>query len=101
MDYGASTLEILPEIVGAVNGKIPVMFDSGIRRGADAFKALALGASAVMIGRASRWGLGAYGSAGAQRVIEMLQQELVRTAAAAGCTKLSDINKSAIKVNFV
>lgn len=101
MDYGASTLEVLPEIVAAVNGKVPVLFDSGVRRGADVFKALSLGAKAVMIGRATRWGLGAYGAAGAQRVIEILQQELVQTAAAAGCARLSDINKTATKVNFV
>src|SRR6185312_15849454 len=57
MDYGPSTLEVLPEIVAAVNGRIPIIFDSGIRRGADMFKALALGANAVMLGRATRWGL--------------------------------------------
>src|ERR1700733_3236580 len=101
MDYGPSTLEVLPEIVAAVNGRIPIVFDSGIRRGADMFKALALGANAVMIGRTTRWGLAAFGTAGAQRLIEMLQQELVQAAAAAGCTKLSDINKAAVKTNFV
>jgi isopentenyl diphosphate isomerase/L-lactate dehydrogenase-like FMN-dependent dehydrogenase len=101
MDYGPSTLEVLPEIVAAVNGRIPVLFDSGIRRGADIFKALALGASAVQIGRAARWGLAAYGAPGAQRVIEILQQELVQVAAANGCAKLSDINKTAVRTNFV
>jgi len=101
MDYGPSSLEVLPEIVAAVNGRIPVLFDSGIRRGADIFKALALGANAVMIGRTTRWGLAAFGTAGAQRVIEMLQQELVQVAAACGCAKLSDINKAAVKAHFV
>lgn len=101
MDYGPSTLEILPEIAAAVNGRIPVLFDSGIRRGADIFKALALGANGVCLGRTARWGLGAFGIAGAQRLIEMLQQELVQTAAAAGCAKLSDINKRAVEANFV
>jgi 4-hydroxymandelate oxidase len=101
MDYGPSTLEVLPEIVAAVNGRIPVLFDSGIRRGADIFKALALGANGVQIGRAARWGLGAFGTAGAQRVIEILQQELAQVAGAAGCAKLSDIDKMAVKVNFV
>ena len=101
MDYGPSTLEVLPEIVAAVNGRVPVLFDSGIRRGADIFKALALGANAVMIGRTTRWGLAAFGIPGAQRLIEILQQELVQTAAAAGCSKLSDINKATVKVNFV
>ena len=101
MDYGPSTLEVLPEIVAAENGRIPVLFDSGIRRGADIFKALALGASGVQIGRAARWGLAAFGTAGAQRVIEILQQELVQVAAAAGCAKLSDIDKTTIKAHFV
>ena len=58
MDYGPSTLEVLPEIVAAVRGRIPVLVDSGFRRGSDVFKALALGASAVGIGRANRFGLG-------------------------------------------
>jgi 4-hydroxymandelate oxidase len=101
MDYGPSSLEVLPEIVAAVNGKIPVLFDSGIRRGTDIFKALALGANAIMLGRTTRWGLAAFGAAGAQRVIEMLQQELVQVAAACGCAKLADIDKRAVKANFV
>ena len=101
MDYGPSSLEVLPEIVAAVNGRIPVLFDSGVRRGADIFKALALGANGVMIGRTTRWGLSAFGTAGAQRLIEILQQELVQVAAACGCAKLSDINKTTVKVNFV
>jgi 4-hydroxymandelate oxidase len=100
MDYGPSTLEVLPEIVAAVNGRIAILFDSGIRRGADIFKALALGANAVMLGRTPRWGLAAYGTAGAQRLIEILQQELVQVAAAAGCAKLSDINETTVETNF-
>ncbi len=67
MDYGPSTLEALPEIVAAVNGKIPVMIDSGFRRGSDVLKALALGADAVWLGRAARWALGAFGPVGVQR----------------------------------
>jgi isopentenyl diphosphate isomerase/L-lactate dehydrogenase-like FMN-dependent dehydrogenase len=101
MDYGPSSLEVLPEIVAAVNGRIPILFDSGIRRGTDIFKALALGANAVMLGRTTRWGLAAFGTAGAQRLIEMLQQELVQVAAAAGCAKLSDINRTTVKAGFV
>jgi isopentenyl diphosphate isomerase/L-lactate dehydrogenase-like FMN-dependent dehydrogenase len=77
------------------------VFDSGIRRGTDIFKALALGANAVMLGRTTRWGLAAFGTAGAQRVIEMLQQELVQAAAAAGCARLSDINKATVQTHFV
>ena len=58
-DYGPSTLEVLPEIVAAVKGRIPVLTDSGCRRGADILKALALGADAVLLGRATRWAPGA------------------------------------------
>ena len=101
MDYGPSTLEVLPEIVAEVNGRVPILFDSGIRRGADIFKALALGANAVMIGRTTRWGLAAFGIPGAQRLIEILQQELVQVAAANGCATLSDINKSTVRTHFV
>ena len=62
MDYGPSTLEVLPEIVAAVGGRMAVITDSGYRRGADILKALALGANAVMLGRPTRWALGAFGS---------------------------------------
>jgi 4-hydroxymandelate oxidase len=101
MDYGPSTLEILPEIVAAVNGRIAVLTDSGYRRGSDIFKALALGADGVCLGRAARWGLGAFGAEGAQRVFEILQQELIETAAATGCARLSDIDRSTIRTNFI
>jgi 4-hydroxymandelate oxidase len=101
MDYGPSTLEVLPEIVAAVNEKIPVIIDSGFRRGSDVFKALALGASAVELGRAARWGLGAFGAAGTQRLLEIIQAELVQAAAFAGCANLKAIGKSNVKTVFV
>jgi isopentenyl diphosphate isomerase/L-lactate dehydrogenase-like FMN-dependent dehydrogenase len=101
MDYGPSTLEVLPQIAAAVNGRIPILFDSGIRRGGDIFKALALGADAVMLGRTTRWALGAFGTAGAQRLVEMLQQELVQMAAAAGCATLSQIDATMVRTRFV
>jgi 4-hydroxymandelate oxidase len=101
MDYGPSTLEVLPEIVAAVGGRIPVIVDSGFRRGSDVFKALALGANAVELGRAARWGLGAFGAAGTQRLLEIVQQELVQTAARAGRRTLKDIDKTAVVTNFV
>jgi 4-hydroxymandelate oxidase len=101
MDYGPSSLEVLPEIVDAVNGRIPVIVDSGFRRGSDVFKALALGASAVELGRAARWGLGAFGAAGAQRLLQIVQEELVQAAAFAGRPTLKSIDKAAVKVNFV
>ena len=67
LDYGPSSLEVLEEVVEAVAGRVPVLIDSGFRRGSDVLKALALGADAVCLGRASRWGLGAFGEEGAQR----------------------------------
>jgi isopentenyl diphosphate isomerase/L-lactate dehydrogenase-like FMN-dependent dehydrogenase len=100
MDYGPSTLEVLPEIVDAVGGRVPVLTDSGYRRGADVLKALALGANAVLLGRATRWGLGAYGTAGAQRVIEIVQRELVAAAAATGRSTLKSIDRSLVRTNF-
>ena len=101
MDYGPSTLEVLPEIVAAVNRRVPVLTDSGYRRGTDILKALALGADAVLLGRATRWALGAFGAPGAQRLIEMLQQELVAAAAAAGRTTRASIDSRIIKTRFV
>jgi isopentenyl diphosphate isomerase/L-lactate dehydrogenase-like FMN-dependent dehydrogenase len=101
MDYGPSTLEVLPEIISVVRGRVPVVVDSGFRRGSDVFKALALGANAVELGRAARWGLGAFGAAGTQRLLEIVQDELVLAAARAGCATLASINAKAVKVNFV
>ncbi len=100
MDYGPSTLEVLPEIVAAVRGRIPVLIDSGFRSGSDVFKALALGARAVCLGRATRWGLGAFGAPGVQRVLEIMQAELVQTAAGAGRSTFASIDKTAVKANF-
>jgi 4-hydroxymandelate oxidase len=100
MDYGPSTLEVLPDIVAVVRGRVPVIVDSGFRRGSDVFKALALGANAVELGRAARWGLGAFGAAGTQRLLEIVQGELVQAAATAGRSTLASIDKTAVKVNF-
>ena len=66
LDYGPSSLEVLEEVVEAVAGRVPVLIDSGFRRGSDVLKALALGADGVCLGRASRWGLGAFGEEGAR-----------------------------------
>ena len=100
LDYSPSTLEVLPEIVDAVGGKVPVLFDSGVRRGADALKALALGARAVCLGRVPRWGLGAYGAPGVQRILEILQAELVQAMAYTGRPTLASINRSIVRADF-
>jgi len=100
LDYGPSTLEVLEEIVDAVAGRVPVLIDSGFRRGSDVLKALALGADAVCLGRASRWGLGAFGEEGAQKVIEIINTELVHAMAAAGCRDIKSINRRIVRTNF-
>ena len=87
-----STLECLPEVVEATNGKIPVLIDGGFRRGTDIFKALALGANAVCIGRPYLWGLAAFCQAGVERVLEILREELLRIMQLAGTASLDSIS---------
>jgi 4-hydroxymandelate oxidase len=74
-DSGRSTIDALPEIVEAVNGRIPILVDSGFRRGSDVVKALCMGATAVCVGRPYIWGLGAFGQPGVERVLELLRIE--------------------------
>ena len=100
LDYGPSSLEVLEEVVEAVAGRVPVLIDSGFRRGSDVLKALALGADAVCLGRASRWGLGAFGEEGAQRVLEIVNAELRQAMAFAGVASLADIDRSIVRTNF-
>ena len=73
---------------------------SRFRRGSDALKALALGADAVCFGRASRWGLGAFGEAGAQKVLEILDAELRQAMASAGVASLAEIDRSIVRTDF-
>ena len=101
MDYGPSTIEMLPEIAAAVGGRAPIIFDSGIRRGVDILKALALGASVVCLGRVPRWGLGAYGPEGVARVIEVMQAELVQAMAQTGRPSLDTIDRTLVKTDFL
>jgi 4-hydroxymandelate oxidase len=100
MDYGPSTLEVLPEIVDAVGGKIPVLVDSGFRRGSDIVKAMAMGASAVCLGRAVRWGLGAFGPQGVQRLLEIVQTEFREAMASTGRKTLATLDRTALKMDF-
>ena len=87
------TIEALPEVVAEVNGRIPVFIDGGVRRGTDAFKALALGAKGVGIGRPMLWGLGAFGQAGVDRVVEILQGELKLVMGNCGTRTIADITR--------
>jgi isopentenyl diphosphate isomerase/L-lactate dehydrogenase-like FMN-dependent dehydrogenase len=87
------TIESLPEVVEAVSGRIPVLIDSGFRRGTDIFKALALGADAVAIGRPYLWGLAAFGQAGVEAVLDILRKELALAMRLAGVTSIPAINR--------
>jgi len=93
-ESGRSTIECLPEVIEAVGGKIPVLIDGGFRRGTDIFKALALGAKAVCIGRPYIWGLGAFGQPGVERVLDILRVELELIMKQAGVLSLDQIKRS-------
>ncbi|BAF22190.1 peroxisomal (S)-2-hydroxy-acid oxidase GLO4 isoform X1 [Oryza sativa Japonica Group] len=94
LDYAPATIAALEEVVRAVAGAVPVLVDGGIRRGTDVFKALALGARAVMVGRPVFFGLAARGEAGARHVIEMLNGELEVAMALCGCRSVGEITRS-------
>jgi 4-hydroxymandelate oxidase len=91
-----ATIECLPEVVEGVAGRIPVMVDGGIRRGTDAYKALAFGAKAVGIGRPYIWGLSAFGQAGVEKVIEILRGEFELTMKQCGARSLAEISRSTV-----
>lgn len=93
-ESGRGTIESLVEVVEGVKGRIPVIVDGGFRRGTDIFKALALGANAVMIGRPYLWGLGAFGQAGVEAVLEILRRELQTVMRQAGTVRVAEINRS-------
>jgi isopentenyl diphosphate isomerase/L-lactate dehydrogenase-like FMN-dependent dehydrogenase len=93
-ESGRATIECLPEVVDAAHGKIPVLVDGGFRRGTDVFKALALGAKAVCIGRPYLWGLAAFGQPGVARVLEILDREFELMMRHAGVTSLSKLDRS-------
>ena len=96
LEGAPATLEVLPEIVDAVGGKIPVLVDGGFRRGTDVLKGLALGAKAVLVGRPPLWGLGAYGQPGVTRVLELLQTELALAMGLSGRPNLAAIDRSLV-----
>jgi len=87
------TIDSLPEVVEAVRGRIPILIDSGFRRGTDIFKALALGADAVAIGRPYLWGLAAFGQAGVEAVLDILRKELALAMRLAGVTSIRGITR--------
>jgi 4-hydroxymandelate oxidase len=96
-DGVTSTIEVLPEIVEAVGGRMPVLIDSGFRRGSDIVKALALGAKAVCIGRPYLWGLGAFGQAGVERVLDILRAETRAAMQQLGAPSLKDLTAAMVR----
>jgi 4-hydroxymandelate oxidase len=96
LESGRGTIESLPGVVKGAAGRIPVMVDGGVRRGTDVFKALALGASAVGIGRPFAWGLGAFGQAGVERVLDILNLELRLAMVGCGARTLGEIRSTSL-----
>jgi lactate 2-monooxygenase len=97
VDGAIGSLNALPDVIDAVNGKIPILFDGGIRRGADAFKALALGAAAVLLGRLYLWGLAVGGEQGVRSVLLNFLTDLDLTFALSGYSSVSQLGVSALK----
>lgn len=99
LDTVSATIRALPEVVEAVNGRVDVLLDGGVRRGSDVVKALCLGARAVLVGRAYGYGLGAAGGAGVSRAIEILRDGVVRTLRLLGCHDVAALDRSYVEVS--
>ena len=94
LDSSMATIDALPDVVSAVGGRLTIFLDSGVRRGSDVVKAVALGADAVLAGRAPLYGLGAAGQAGVSRALELLRSETARTMAMLGARTVAEIESS-------
>ena len=97
LDGVPGSLRALPEVLAAVNGRVEVMVDGGVRRGSDIVKALCLGARAVLVGRAYSWGLGAAGGPGVARAIEILRADIDRTLHLLGCASVAQLDASYVE----
>ena len=96
LDTTPATISTLPAVAEAVQGRLPILLDGGVRRGTDIVKALALGAQAVLIGRPSMWGLAVEGAAGVHRVIDILRDELEAAMAMCGAPSLDRITRQLV-----
>jgi 4-hydroxymandelate oxidase len=96
-DAGLSTIDALPDIVEAVKGRMPILVDSGFRRGTDVVKALCMGATAVGIGRPYIWGLGAFGQAGVERVLELVRTETYAMMQQMGAPSIKDLKPAMVR----
>ena len=97
LDGVSATIDALPEVVEAVDGRVDVLIDGGIRRGTDVVKALALGARATLVGRAALWGLAYNGEAGARHVLELLRDEILLALKLVGCASPDDVGRDRIQ----
>jgi lactate 2-monooxygenase len=97
VDGGLAALDALPKVVAAVQGRVPVLFDSGIRRGADLVKALALGAQAVLLGRPYVWGLAVAGEQGVHDVVRNLIADFDITMGICGCTSVKEVTREVME----
>ena len=97
LDGVAATIDALPEVAEAVDGRLEVLLDGGVRRGGDVVKALALGARAVLAGRAPLWGLAVDGEAGAQAVLELLREEILSALRLVGCSSPADVTRDHVQ----
>lgn len=97
LDGAVSAMDVLPDVVDAVKGRLAVMLDGGFRRGSDIVKAMALGADAVLVGRATTWGLAAGGRAGADRAVEILMTEIDRVIGLLGCSSIASLDHQSVQ----
>jgi L-lactate dehydrogenase (cytochrome)/(S)-mandelate dehydrogenase len=97
LDGAISSLEALPDVVAAVDGRIPVLIDGGVRRGAQVLKALSLGATACLVGRPHLWGVAVGGQEGVARVLELFRRDIDRALALLGWEGVTAIDRSAIR----
>lgn len=97
LDHAIATIDILPEMVDRVEGQLEIIIDSGIRRGTDVIKAMALGATACMVGRPYLYGLGAAGQAGVEKALEILRTEIVRDLQLLGCRSIAALDRTFIR----
>lgn len=97
IDHGRGTIQVLPQIVEAVAGKAKVIIDGGFVRGSDVLKAIALGAGAVCMGRMQAWALGAAGSAGLMRMLEIVEEEIIVTMGLLGINRLSELGREFVE----
>ncbi|XP_031727011.1 hydroxyacid oxidase 1-like [Anarrhichthys ocellatus] len=97
LDGVPATLDVLEEVVQAVQGRCDVYMDGGVRRGTDVLKALALGAKAVFIGRPVLWGLACQGEQGVTEILELLKDELRLAMALSGCRSVSEVSRSLVR----